>query len=598
MARLDSLNGVSRVSDHYYEITGDVLVGAGIDDLKNSFIRVRSGRLRFGNGCNTVFDRCFFNEASGTDRFGSDNYSGNNACRFKGDKTCAPVFKGCKWVVDTASFGAFGRSDFDIGGTAAPRFEKSEDGAKCKIVIEGSGITQFNHFASSNVSIDGLVIDDRRSGGDMEFQIPPENVNDFRVIDNNPGSSDRHLVVLMNLWPANTTKVLRKVSARNIACWQGDSTKVIQIENPVGDIVKATDTGDSQAGVLEILRTYQLVPFALDQNSAVSAKVTITQGTTVVHDVDSNAFAEPLFQHRQAAGTSDITTNNSYRRAACVWGYEYAVRQFNVQWSPATPEGVNDGNVLLKRDAGITKTFAQAGALNQCLSLADIYDAVRYFEMTRSDRQNAGSQIAQLKGDAIGFDGVLTLVDGSNANPVQLSGNNVTVYVGTLASSKFKAFDAAIKITSQADADRLSGLRIVGKGKLSVDMPPNSELELNNITFDSPLHVESTNALTVINKGGSNASVVASGISIVALVKIKGSGFVSGSRVLVKVAGQVVFNDTMTSQSLDVDYQYSSDVSITVDVRNGSGVPAYIPWSTSGLLTKNGFAFTANQVEE
>ena len=135
MAAIDTLTNVTLISNGLYEITtGIVEVGAGIDDLKDAHFRIHSGgALRFVDGCTTTFTRCTFHEEDDAQSFGADNYNASTddlvtpllKARFYGD-TCAPIFKGCVFIVDTNT-----RSDFDvssIGAGAIPTFEKDEYG--------------------------------------------------------------------------------------------------------------------------------------------------------------------------------------------------------------------------------------------------------------------------------------------------------------------------------------------------------------------------------------------------------------------------------------------------------------------------------------
>ena len=70
MASIETLTGVTKVSDFGYEVTGGLVqVGSGIDDIEHAnFVQKDGGLLSFVSGCTTTFSRCTFNEESSEER--------------------------------------------------------------------------------------------------------------------------------------------------------------------------------------------------------------------------------------------------------------------------------------------------------------------------------------------------------------------------------------------------------------------------------------------------------------------------------------------------------------------------------------------------
>lgn len=90
MASIETLTGVTKVSDFGYEVTGGLVqVGSGIDDIEHAnFIQKDGGLLSFVSGCTTTFSRCTFNEESSA-------YT-TTAVRYERIKSgTSPIFEGC-----------------------------------------------------------------------------------------------------------------------------------------------------------------------------------------------------------------------------------------------------------------------------------------------------------------------------------------------------------------------------------------------------------------------------------------------------------------------------------------------------------------------
>ena len=126
MAGIETLTGVAKVNAFEYEVTAEVSIGSGIDDLEYAtFVQKSGGLLKFDSGCTTTFTNCKFVEEI-------DSASSPNNKRFIANSSTAPVFKGCKFIIDHGSSGnGRGSSDFDVSRGTNPTFDFSEDGSPC-----------------------------------------------------------------------------------------------------------------------------------------------------------------------------------------------------------------------------------------------------------------------------------------------------------------------------------------------------------------------------------------------------------------------------------------------------------------------------------
>lgn len=86
------------------------------------------------------------------------------------------------------------------------------------------------------------------------------------------------------------------------------------------------------------------------------------------------------------------------------------------------------------------------------------------------------------------------------------------------------------------------------------------------------------------------------------IVDISVSGMVSGSNFVIYDTNDhsALFGPITIGEdgSFSSTYTHTSDKSITVVVRKGTGETKYLPYSAPGLITENGFALIVNQVED
>ena len=56
MAGIETITGVTKLNAFEYEVTAEVSVGSGIDDLEYAtFVQKSTGLLKFDSGCTTTF---------------------------------------------------------------------------------------------------------------------------------------------------------------------------------------------------------------------------------------------------------------------------------------------------------------------------------------------------------------------------------------------------------------------------------------------------------------------------------------------------------------------------------------------------------------
>lgn len=421
MAAIETVVGITKISDSHYEVDGDVLLGSGIDNVLNAaFNIVTGGRLRWGTGCNTTFTNCIFVEQQGSLVAGSGS-NGGLTNRFAGTTTAR--FEGCTWIQAQT-----GRNDFDTQSTAAPTFTSGPDGSPCRFLLN-PGSSQFNHFYGSNMIIESLYIDNMDGGGDMEFGSAGD-FSGLAVKDNAPGSTARQIVVL-----TSGTVTFRGLSARNIALWQ--TSTVVRLIDPKGTIPKP---GFPDRGSLQIYRTYRAVPFDPTTELAVSAKCYLVNNdnSSVVIDGFVTEIDEELF--RQLSPNGDFTfsvVENNYTRGFYKYGYLPTSKTFDVLES-STGEIINDGDVLMLENTGITES--SKAAVDAYTSIDNAYQFFDAYCSWLEDNYQAQGALAivrllgQIDLGAINLD-----IDATAVQVFDFDGSKITIkssaYAGLLTTT-------------------------------------------------------------------------------------------------------------------------------------------------------------------
>lgn len=619
MAAIDTISGITLVSgtDREYEISSDVAIGSNIDDPPpfSIFKVISGGRYRFVAGCDTTFDRCNFIERDASTVYPQDNFQGTN-CRFSGGATCAPVFKGCRFVQEDG----LARSDWDIAEDgAAPTFETADDGSKCVITIyDSASADQFNHFASENITIDGLIVDSQRGGGNMEVIIPPT-ISGLEVVDNDPGSGSRHFVVLVRDWSAGSTYYISGLNVRNVACEDGPNTgETIVLRDPIGNTVRPVDDFASQRGIMQVERTYSVA----SQDALTLANINPTIVITATSDDDvrydealvSGAFSNFLFQYEyrynQFANDPDTRyDDDEYRRALVLWGYDPKVKTFTLDYDAASPSGTNDGTLFFFAKTGVTEALqSTVDAYTALETTSKLFDALHRYEIVRTDRENVGATLVEGGGTVMDMQANNLVITNAviGGYPLVLAGTTFTCYTegsaftlgafDTIATTGTVTFtqantlpdsitidgDAVISEVTDADAFSVTGtLDLETAGTYNWNsMASNSVNELTNSSGGSITIVTDNAAFVTTNTGPNitiSAPVVNTGLDF--------SGLVAGSQIVVCDTGTQTerFRDNSSGTTETWSETYVSDGTVDYTIR----LAGYLDIRVTGVAIGN-----------
>ena len=440
---LESFSGISR-DGYYYNVTGDVLITQAVNPIPLGVIRIyNGGRLRFGNnasirlgevardsGGQIIYDNdlkpvikntVYVLEQHDAGSFGVDNYNGSAQARFMNG--CDVELEGVTWVVATSS-----RSDFDIKPGAEVHFRSST--VICPTF-------SYCHFASSDMTIDGLVMDHRNNTAGLEFGLGniPASITNLDIVDNNPTSGSRHFV-LVN-FPGGNTYDIDRLQARNISLYSS-SVYTTRLNNPLSNIQK----GQFYNNVLEVYRDLSLTTVDEDENPVTDANIYIkrTSGDafTSTTPVNGNGeFTSRLLQYRQSHGSSAVTYHNQYEIY-----YAHYTKLFRAQTHTldfvSGMNGANGlGNIKLLNDDGVTETNMATVAsysgisidhtnktitLSDSVSICNVYDYLKYDKVSvNQDKPTVTSFVASKNGTTLDVsdysiilnsNGKLTVCDG------------------------------------------------------------------------------------------------------------------------------------------------------------------------------------------
>ena len=360
MAAIETLDGISRVNEFDYQVTKVVNIGANIDDLRDANFTIRDGgRMQFVTGCTTTFTRCTFTELKTMKVAQSTAAPTNNTnARFQG--TTAPVFKGCKFLMADE----MRSNSFDAVATSAPSFLYDEYKTPCYMFINNvfqnpqKQYWHWNTLASDKIVINGLIWDQKGPSG-LAFDLPPS-INNMTMVNNNPTSTSRHVNFLTRNWPANTTREIAGLTARNISTWGGDDTRtlvMVDCSTPAGEDIPRSSEPQAIDGRIIGKRTYKSIPFDPLSNASVSVKTYIKNkdNNTVAMNGYAAKVDEKLFSYQFAGGSRDIEYANEYIRGFYKYGTLPAVAHLTLNPLPAGQK-YDDGNVLILPDTSITET--------------------------------------------------------------------------------------------------------------------------------------------------------------------------------------------------------------------------------------------------
>jgi hypothetical protein len=435
MAAIDTLAGIAEISDNLYEVTSDVTLGSGVDDVIDStFIMKSGGLLRWGAGCTTTFTNCVFHETDTALALGVDNFQTYNSgypTRFA--NTTTPVFRGCHWVCNTST-----RSDFDCAENAAMTFEKDDKGQKCRIIIKNNGqFAQYNHLTSGEMTINGLIIDQDGDGAALEFANFPDDPTqwaDLEVV--NYGGTDvaRHASFL--LYSAGVIpKTVNQLNTRNVALI-GSTSSTVRAVDPIGRIQKTNDVAFSDDGRWEVYRTYAGTLTDAVTGLEVSGRAVYTKNNEIyANEVRANYSAE-LLQYSQDFDTTTVVTEADYTEILEAWGYQTQVRTFTLQ--DETNPLANTKTTFVFADDNITESDRDVVRDYSAIDTADkLYDAQAFFSLRSYDSSIIGYDILTVSGSELDLGDHSMVIDPNLEYAFGYTNSSNEAATGTPSLSRF-----------------------------------------------------------------------------------------------------------------------------------------------------------------
>ena len=522
MAGIETLTGITKVNAFEYEVTAEVSVGSGIDDLEYAtFVQKSTGLLKFDSGCTTTFTNCKFVEETSA---ASDPQNK----RFIANSSTAPVFKGCKFIIDHGASGnGRGASDFDVSTGTSPTFDFSEDGSPCYFIRNNAGTSETaraNHYYSG--TFNSFIVDQNGGGGAFEIMRPSLTINDLTLKDRgypNPLSS-RHLIVYtsVSLFRNNTT-TFRKLKADNVSLFAGgtltDYNIIIKVIDAKGRLLRAEDTPNSQRGYLQFLRTYQSAPLDATTLSATEVKCYLqnTDNNDIIIDGITSGVDEELLQYKyehnattsagvitydvngdpQTTGTF-FTVANNYIRGFISYDRLPTSRTFKIEDRIDGSPLVHD--VVLADDALITADRATADGYSEINTPQAFYNRAKAYLVDNYAGETA--TIVSREGTTINAGSYNVTIDASAASVFAFDGSTITI----------KATQFTGNIQGSGTFTLLNGAEVLGTfGGTTVypwevsNVEAGSTLQLFNVTQNAEIEnlVINGTAGTKVNASGS-----------------------------------------------------------------------------------------------
>jgi hypothetical protein len=551
MAAIETLVGVTKISNSHYEVDAPVTVGAGIDDVENAVIVVLAlGSFAFGTGFASTFTSVTILETQA---------SAALTQRIKG--SAAGFLRGVTWVQSQT-----GARNFDISSGATTTFAAGPDGTPCRLLLT-PGAAQYNHFQGGNITIEALYIDSKGGGGDIEFAAVGD-FSGFELKDNAPGSTARQVVCL-----GSGAYTFRFLGARNVAPWTSSTT--VNLIDPKGDIPKS---GDKVDGAVDIYRTYKAVPYDPVTGLAISMKCYLinNDNLNVVLDGFTSNVEEELFQQSCPNLQSTFTIiENNYTVGFYKYGYMPTAKTFYVLES-VDGEQINDGNVLMLGNSSITESSkATVDAYSSCDDayhlfdlysswLEDNYKREGSLQIVRTlDQINLGSLDLDIDATAVqAFDFVgskITIKSSAYNGPLTTTGavsllNGATQTGGIIDSNgdsflSFESIDSWIVYANAADRDANTS---------PIDSGAASEIFRFNFSGGTTYYLRLTTGTDILFK---SSEPLVSGETLVSL-------------------GNSALLDSINSSIQESSQIAEYDGRVTVDLIGGTDSTAY-PFGTS-----------------
>ena len=566
MAGIETLTGVTKINAFEYEVTAEVSVGSGIDDLEYAtFVQKSGGLLKFDSGCTTTFTNCKFVEEIGAASAPRDK-------RFIINSSTAPVFKGCKFIIDHGASGnGRGASDFDVPNGTSPTFDFSEDGSPCYFIRNNGGTSESkaNHYYFG--TFNSFIVDQSGGGGAFEVMASSLAINDLTLKDrgySNPLSS-RHLIIYTSRSSFhNNTTTFRKLKADNVSLFGGtnktDNSVIIKVVDAKGQLLRSEDTANSQRGYLQFLRTYQSAP--LDATTLNSTEVKCYLKNTDNGDIIINGLTsgvdEELLQYKYEHNTTStkgvvtydangdpqttgsfFTVANSYIRGFISYDRLPTSRTFKIEDRDDGSPLVHD--VVLVDDSSVTDSYVTTQTYTEIDNANKFYDKAKAFLV---DGYAGETQtIVTRDGNTINARSYNVVVDDQATDVFAFNGTTITIkassFVGNIQTT------GTITLSNDAEVIGSYGQNTVLPWEVT-NVEATATLQLYNMTKN--LEVEN---LVVAGTAGN---------------KVTSSGTYTGAEV-------------------------SVGDNIRLRITCQAGTSAFLPYEAFGIATSVGISFEADQ---
>jgi hypothetical protein len=498
---------VTRINAFEYEVTAEVSVGSGIDDLEYAtFVQKSGGLLKFDTGCTTTFTNCKFVEEIGAASAPRDK-------RFIANSSTAPVFKGCKFIIDHGASGnGRGASDFDVPSGTSPTFDFSEDGSPCYFIRNNGSMTsgvesKANHYYSG--TFNSFIVDQNGGGGAFEVMESSLAINDLTLKDrgySNPLSS-RHLIIYVGRSSFhNNTTTLRKLKADNVSLFGGanqtDNSVIIKVVDAKGQLLRSEDTANSQRGYLQFLRTYQSAPLDATTLNATSVKCYLKNtdnGDIIINGLTSGVDEELLqykYEHNATAtkgvitydGNGDPQTTesffevaNSYIRGFISYDRLPTSRTFKIEDRADGSPLVHD--IILSDDTTITETDKLlVDAYTEIETPEKFYDRAKSY--LTDNYAGEETTIVSKAGNEIDLGSYNLVIDSSASSAFAFDGSTITIkaatFVGNLTTTGTITLTNSSVEGTYTDAN---GTNIILPWSVS-NVEATATLQLYNVTKD------------------------------------------------------------------------------------------------------------------
>lgn len=589
MAAIDTLAGVTLLtgSVNTYLITAQVDVPSNIDDLDGAtFIVQTSAIFRYAAGCDTIFNRCIVYENSDCASLGTDNFSNPPATatspRWNGGVTCAPIHKGCQFIMEPV----VARSDFDIGIDASPQFIRDDYGTPTRIWLQQppSYSEQADHFASENMTIDGCIYESYKDDSSIEFRIPP-NIQSLTLDQN---AKVETVIFLMNLWAGSSTYAVSGLGSNYVGTFQGDATKTLQLNDPLGTPLKGHASYADPAfwrGVLEVYRNYSLNVIDAVSQAVLNPRIVITADSNdaVRYDEDlvGGIFSERLYEWGAGFEITTPTYDADYRRGLGLWGYTPSVKSFTANDDPTT---MADGTILFFVDAGVTAASqAIVDAYTELETDEKLYDAIQREQLVRTDRENFVDTIADSAGTAIDFQGNTVVLTNAapSGYPLEYTDPTITAYTdgNAFTLNKFNQLVTTAGIVFSQSEMMPDNITISGDAALLEVTDLNGVTVTQDLimatagTYDftgctifdvintsgGAITIEADAGTTISNNTGPNITIIAPTITFDITVDVT-------AQIIIFASGTQTEIDSATATSLSYEYTGTPIYDVTIYV--------------------------------